>query len=267
MTDFIEYIEASCKGLSEGRLTYLYKRSVLDGMKQRAKELLRTGLTDEKVISDLIINEYGDLKAGYGTFVKKQKQKERAHIMKYALPIGGVVALLLVFIAYFTVSRFTYAWDKTWLVIVGGIFAMIFFYFSLAIKKLCTMGHIFRTAARVLIAGCVMLLSVFIFLCLLMLLPENTVTWPALPLGVALMLLCDLAFSYATKQKFRTISFFVYMPAVAAMAYIVLAAYGVVSWAGGWPVVLVGLVADLAYIFAVLAYNMKYFVFRQEADE
>ena len=267
MKDFIEYIEASCKSLGEGRMAYLYKRSVLDGMNDRTKELLRAGLSDEKVISDLIIDEYGDLKEKYGAFVKAQKKKERAHFMKYALPIGGLVALVFIFAAYFTVSDFTRAWDKTWLIIVGGIFAMIIFYLSLAIKKLCTMRRIFHPLARVFIAGCVMLFSVFVFLFLLMMLPESAVTWPVIPMGVALMLLCDLAFSYVTKQKFRTISFFIYMPAVAAMTYIVLAAYGVVSWSGGWPVVLVGLLVDLVYILAVLAYNMKYFVYRQEAEE
>ena len=267
MRDFIGYIEDSCKSLGEGRMAYLYKRSVLDGMNGRIKELRRAGLMDEKVISDLIIDDYGDLEKGFGAFVKEQKKKERAHFMKYALPIGGVVALLLIFVAYFTVSRFTLAWDKTWLIIVGGIFAMIIFYSALAIRKLCSMRQIFHPAARVLIAICVMISSVFAFLYLLMMLPENTVLWPVLPMGVALVLLSDLIFSYVTKQKFRTISFFIYMPAVAAMIYIVLAAYGVVTWAGGWPVVFAGLLVDVIYILAVLAYNMKYFVYRQEVEE
>ncbi len=267
MKDFVEYIEESCKNIGSGRMSYLYKRSLLEGMKIRASELARAGLRDEKVIGDLVVDEYGDLAAGFGAFIKEQKKKERAHFMKYALPIGGLVALVLIFAAYFTVSDFTRAWDKTWLIIVGGIFAMIIFCFSLAIKKLCTMRRIFHPIARVLIAGSVMISSVFVFLFLLMMLPESAVTWPVLPMGVALVLLCDLAFSYITKQKFRTISFFIYMPAVATMAYIVLAAYGIVSWSGGWPVVLVGLVVDIVYILAVLAYNMKYFVYRQEVEE
>lgn len=267
MTDFIAYIESSCESLPKGRMSFLYKKSILDRMNERKKELTGAGLADEKVIGDLIIDEAGNLLQGFEAFVKQQKKKQRAHIMKYALPIGGLVSLLLIFAAYFTVSRFTHAWDRSWLIIVGGIFALIIFYFGLAIKKLCIMRRVFHPAARILLAGSVMLLSVFVFLFLLMMLPEDAVTWPIVPAGVALMLLCDLAFSYITKQKFRTISFFVYMPAVAAMLYIILAAYAVVSWSGGWVIVFAGLLVDLAYILAVLIYNMKYFVYRQEAEE
>lgn len=267
MIDFVEYIESSCKSLGDGKLAYLYKRSVLEGMKLRAKALSGIGLHDEKVIGDLVISEYGNLADGFAGFIKQHRKKQWAHIMKYALPIGAVVALVIIFAAYFTVSSYTQAWDKTWLIIVGGIFAVLILYLGIAIKVLCSMRRIFHPVARVLIVGCVMLFSVFAFLFLLMMLPESTVTWPMIPVGVALALLCDLAFSYVTKQKFRTISFFIYMPAVAAMLYIILAAYGVITWSGGWPVVFAGLAVDIIYIAAVLIYNMKFFVYRQEADE
>lgn len=266
MKDYIEYIETSCANLKDNHMTYLYKKKLLDEMTERANEVTRAGLKDEKVIADLIMDEYGSLEDGYGAFVKQQKKKQRAQIMKYAFPIGGLIFLLLMFIAYFTVSNLTGAWDKSWLIIVGGIFAMIIFYTAFGIKKLCTMPQIFHPIARVLIAGCVMLFMVFNFLFFLMFLPEETVTWPILPAGVAFVFVADLIYAYVTKQKFRTISFFVYMPAIAAMAYIILAAYGVVTWLGGWPVILLGLVADLLYVLAVLMGNMKYFIYRQEVE-
>lgn len=267
MNAFIDYIEKSCKSLADNRMTFLYKRSTLDRMNERADEVSRSGLKDEAVIRDLIIDEFGDLVEAYPLFVKEQKRKNRAHFMKYAFPIGGLIFLVLIFACYFTVSDLTGAWDKSWLIIVGGIFLMIIFYLSFAIKKLCTMRRVFHPVARVIIAGCVMLFTVFVFLFSLMMSEDRIITWPILPSGVALALLCDLIFAYVTGQKFRTISFFVYMPAVAAMLYIVLAAYGVVTWAGGWPVVFAGLAADLIYIVAVLAYNMKYFMYRQEVEE
>ena len=73
--------------------------------------------------------------------------------------------------------------------------------------------------------------------------------------------------SFITKKKLRTISLFVYMPVMATMMYIILAAYSVVTWLGGWPVILSGLAVDILYIVAVLAWNMKYFVYRQEDEE
>ena len=267
MTDFIDYIETSCRNLKDNHMTYLYKKSLLDRMTERANEMTQAGLRNEKVIADLISDEFGDLENGYPNFVKEEKRRQRAQLLKFVLPVGGIIAFILIFIAYFTVSRFTLAWDKTWLIIVGGIFAMIIFFSSFGINKLCHMRRVFHPIARVLTAGCVMLFTVFIFLFLLMMLPEDTVLWPILPGGIALAFCNDLVFAYTTKQKFRTISFFVYMPAIATMIYIILSAYGITTWAGGWPIILLGLVVDLGYIISIVMSNMKYFMYKQEVDE
>ena len=143
---------------------------------------------------------------------------------------------------------------------------MIIFYLSFAINKLCHMRRVFHPIARVMIIGCVMLFIVFTFLLQLMMLPDGAVVWPVLPAGVALALVADLVFAYTTRQKFRTISFFVYMPVLATMSYIILAAYGVVSWVAGWPIILLGLVIDLLYIVSIVMSNMKYFMYSKEAE-
>jgi hypothetical protein len=172
----------------------------------------------------------------------------------------------MIFVVYFTVSSLTSAWDKTWLIIVGGIFSMIIFYLSFAINKLCHMRRVFHPIARVLIVGCVMLFMVFVFLFHLMFAPDDLAVWPVLPAGVGLALITDLIFAYTTKQKFRTISFFVYMPVIATMLYIILSAYGVISWIAGWPVILLGIVIDLIYIISIVMNNMKYFMYKKEAE-
>jgi hypothetical protein len=235
-------------------------------MSQRVNEITHAGLKDENVIIDLIADEFGDIEKGYSLFLKKRKKQQRSKFMKIAFPVGGLLSLIVIFIVYFTVSSLTLAWDKTWLIIVGGIFAMIVFYFSFAVNKLCHMRRVFHPIARVLIIGCVMLVMVFAFLFHIMMLPDEFTVWPILPAGVALALIADLIFAYATKQKFRTISFFVYMPAIATMLYIILAAYGVVSWIAGWPVILIGLVVDVIYIISIVMSNMKYFIYRKEEE-
>ncbi|MBO5936330.1 MAG: hypothetical protein J6Q79_01800 [Clostridia bacterium] len=266
MQKIIDYIEKSCSGLKDDQVTYYYKKKLLDGMSQRADEMIHAGLKDEKVILDLIADEFGDIEKGFGQFLKDRKKQQRGKFMKVAFPVGGLLFLILIFIAYFTVSSLTSAWDKTWLIIVGGIFAMIIFYFSFAINKLCHMRRVFHPIARVLIIGCVMLFMVFAFLFQIMMLPDEFTSWPTLPAGVALSFVADLIFAYATKQKFRTISFFVYMPVIATMIYIILAAYGIISWITGWPVILIGLVVDLLYIFSIVMSNMKYFMYSKEAE-
>ncbi len=266
MQIIIDYIEKSCSGLKDNQVTYCYKKKLLDEMSERAGEMIHAGLKDEKVLIDLIADEFGDIKSGYDKFLKERKKQQRGKFMKVAFPVGGLLFLIMIFITYFAVSSLTSAWDKTWLIIVGGIFAMIIFYFSFAINKLCQMRRVFHPIARVLIVGCVMLFMVFAFLFQLMMLPDEFTVWPTLPAGVAMALVADLIFAYTTKQKFRTISFFVYMPAIATMFYIILAAYGVVSWIAGWPVIFIGLVVDVIYIVSIVMSNMKYFMYNKEAE-
>lgn len=266
MKNFVEYIETSCADLKDNHMAYLYKKKILDEMTDRANEITHAGLKDEKVLADLIADEYPDLKGNFGKFEKEEKKRRLSKLLKVILPIGGLIFFISMFIAYFSISNATGAWDKTWLIIVGGIFAMIIFYTSFGINKLCHMRRIFHPIARVLIAGCVMLLTVFVFLFWLMMIPE-LVFWPILPGGIILALVCDLIFAFATRQKFRTISLFVYMPIMATMLYIILAAYNIIGWFTGWPIILLGLVADLIYILSIVVGNMKYFMYKQEVED
>lgn len=263
MNRFIEHIETSCKNLKDNPSSFRYKRMILDKMTERAGEISKAGLKDEKVIAELLADEFSDLEEG---FAKYEKKKRREKLLKIGLPVGGLCFLVLIFIAFFAVSSATGAWNKTWLIIVGGIFAMIIFYLSLAIAKLCTMRRVFHPIARVLIAGCAVLFAVFMFLFFVMMIPDH-LSWPILPGGIIIALIADLIFAFSTKQKLRTISLFVYMPTISTMLYIILSAYNVVTWAGGWPIILLGLAADLAYIIYVIISNMKYFTYKQEVEE
>ena len=263
MNRFIEYIENSCKNLADNQEAYRYKKKVLDDMTKRADEIIGAGLKDEKVITDLIADEFCDLEAGYE---KYEKQKRRKKLLKTILPVGSLVFVVLLLVAFFITSSVIGAWNKTWLIIVGGIFGLVIFWLSLAIAKLCTMRRVFHPIARVLIAGCALLFAVFVFLYLLMMMPELLV-WPILPAGVIITLIADLVFAFVTKQKLRTISLFVYMPTISTMIYIILAAYKIVTWSAGWPIILLGLVVDAAYIIYVIISNMKYFTYKQEVEE
>lgn len=263
MNKLLEYIENSCKNLADNQSSYRYKKMILDKMTERADEISRAGLRDEKVLTELIADEFCDLEAGYAEHEKKKRRKK---LLKIGLPVGSLVFLTLILISFFVVSSTTGAWNKTWLVIVGGVFALVIFWFSLAIAKLCTMRRVFHPIARVLIAGCALLFAVFMFLFLLMMMPELLV-WPILPAGVIIALLADLIFAFATKQKLRTISLFVYMPTISTMLYIILSAYKIVTWTAGWPIILLGLVADVAYIIYIIISNMKYFTYKQEVEE
>ncbi len=265
MRDFIEYIEKSCEKLPDNHITYLYKKQILDEMTDRANEVTHSGLKDEKVLADLMADEYPDLENNYSAWAKAYKKKKLAKTMRIIMGIGGALFFILMFIVYFAVSNATGAWNKTWLIIVGGIFAMIIFYTSFGIKRICRMRRIFHPIARFLIIACVMLFTVFMFLFWLMMVPE-LVVWPILMVGIILAFVTDIIFAFATKQKFRTINTMVYMPIIFTMLYIILSAYNIIGWLTGWPIILLGLVVDLVIILLIALGNAKYFTYKREEE-
>lgn len=266
MKSFIDYIETSCAKLPDNHVTYLYKKQILDEMTDRANEVTHSGLKDEKVLADLMADEYPDLEGNYKAWAKAYKKKKLAKTMRLIMGVGGVIFFILMFITYFEVSKATGDWRRSWLIIVGGIFAMIIFYTSFGIKRICKMRRIFHPIARILLAGCVMLFTVFTFLFWLMMVPE-LIVWPILMVGIILALISDIAFAFATKQKFRTVTAMVYMPAIFTMLYIILSAYNIIGWLTGWPIILLGLVVDLVAILLIALGNAKYFMYKKEDEE
>lgn len=264
--NFIDYIEESCKNIEDNHISYIFKKQLLDEMTERANEMTKAGLRDEKVITDLLADEYPDIEKQYKDFEKKEKKKARGKFLRTVFAIGGVLFFIAIFVAYFSVSHSTGAWDKTWLIIVGGIFSMIIFYVSFLIKRLYHWHRFLHPLARILLAGCVILASVFTFLFVLMM-SDPGMSWIIVIIGVMAAFIADLIFAFVTKQKFRTLSLFAYMPALTTMLYIVLAGSGVITWLAGWPIILTGLAIDLIIALTIAASNAKYFMYKQEEDE
>ena len=111
-----------------------------------------------------------------------------------------------------------------------------------------------------------MLASVFVFLFVLMMFDPG-MSWIIVILGIMATLIADLIFAFRTKQKFRTIFLFAYMPVLTTMLYIVLAGSGLITWLAGWPIIFVGLAADFIIALTIAASNAKYFMYKQEGDE
>jgi cation transport ATPase len=266
LKNFIEYIEKSCENIKDSQISYKYKRKLLDEMTERANEITGAGLRDEKVLADLIADEYPDLEQNYYVYEKEEKKKARASLLRKLFAVGGVLFFIAIFVAYFSVSKATGAWDKTWLIIVGGIFSMIIFYTSFLIKRLYHWHRFLHPLARVLIATCILLVAVFTFLFVLMIYNPGF-SWVFVILGILISFVADLVFAFKTKQKFRTVFLFVYMPAIFTMLYIILAGMGIISWLTGWLLVFAGVGVDLIIIMAIIVHNAKYFMYKQEDEE
>ena len=287
MTTFIEYIETSCANLKDSHMSYLYKKHILDKMTDRANEITHAGLKDEKVIADLMQDEFPNLEENFPIWEKAEKKRRLAKTMRWIMGIGGVVIFFTALILFFVVGKnttFTYwgnndagvytqitvsGYRNAWLIILGAIFALIIFYTSFGIKRICKMRRVFHPIARALIVFCVMLIMVFAFLCALMLStrPLETQMWPIVIAGIILALVADIFFAFSTKQKFRTITTMIYMPIISTMLFVILNAYDLIPSSLGWLVIISGVIIDVIYALSIVASNAKYFLYKQEDDE
>lgn len=265
MKDFIEYIEKSCEGIPDTPTLYRYKKELLDAVTERADEITGSGLTDEQVLCDLIADEFPNIKDGYFIFEENERLKKRAKLKRKLIAAGSSAFFVLIFLVYFAVSFTARCWDVSWLIIVGGIFALVIYLLSFAIKKLCRMRKLFQPFARILTAICIMLVTVFAFLFCLMLVPMAK-AWTIILGGVIAMFIADGLFAALTHQKLAFINYFLYIPASAALLYVILGAYGIVAWNSGWLIIIAGVLCDLIIAAGIAANNSKY-IYKQEAED
>ncbi len=262
---FIDHIEDALQGYKYSEILYQYKRGLLDEMNDRACDVKNAGLDDDKVIADLIRSEYPNIRDGYEKYYKAEKKRRREAIEHKLLMIGTPVLILFSIALFIVLGVLTDAWRELWLIIVGTTFTMLILDMLAGIRKILRLKRIFHPMARLLTAGCIMLVAVFTYLfCGVHI--SWTETWPIVPAGVIALLLGDLAFAFATHQKFSMINVFIYIPSICAMLYVILAANSFVSWEKGWVLVFLGILVDACIGIAILLDNAR-FRYKQEVED
>lgn len=265
MERYIDYIEDTFAGIADNGTLYRYKRKLIDEMTERANEITHAGLTDEQVLFDLIKDEYPDLQAGYREFAEAERLKKRTKARRKTMLIGIPCYILLLVVLYLGISFLTGRWSQTWLMIVGGVFLLVLFCTGIAIKKLCGMRRLFHPIARALLAIDIMLVATFIFLfCLILFDPPHI--WTVFIGGVIALLIADAIFAAVTRQKLAIINYLLYIPAIAALLFVILGAVGAIPWSPGWMLVLLGVLVDIFVVIGVLINNSRY-KYKPEVDD
>ena len=137
----MNYSDWAMKELSDlpnTKEAYLYKQKVIDHMTKKANELVATGLSDNDVLNELVIDEFKNIKKGFYSSQSTKKQIKRK-ARNFNLTILGWSAYSLILLSTFLfVSFSTSLWAKTWLILVAGILlpvAGFMFYGSVKIIK------------------------------------------------------------------------------------------------------------------------------------
>ncbi len=261
MNNFLEYIESSFKNMKETESLYKYKQKLIAEMTERANELVATGLRDDKIIAQIIMEEYPDI---VGEYKKQQKAKKqsRSFFRKGAAAsvgtVGGIFALVVVFLL---VSFITDAWAKTWLILVGGIFVGLIAVMVLLAGKITKKKGRFTVPARLLCFVSVILFAILYFLVMKVGFNVNG-SWISFLLMVPLGMVLDVVLTMLLNKKTGILSLVLYLPVIFTLLYVTLGIAGVMPWHPGWILILVGILADLAVVLVRLLRGTK----EQEED-
>lgn len=254
MERFINYIEQSLAGITDGKVSYKFKRKTLDEMNEREKTLEKRGLLDKTVREELVISEYPDLVGAYNDFALEAKRKRTTKRRIVTNGAGSVVYLIVLLSVYLKLSFSTQNWEKTWVLLVGGVLLWVVYLMFLFVIRITRMRQIFHAAARLLLAGCIMLVSTVVFICSLEFFRFDGY-WCIFIGGVALALVADALYASFTKKRLAMLCYLIYIPIIGAMIYIILSALGFVLWNSGWLIIIFALVVDVAIVVGSLVKN------------
>lgn len=256
MEQFIDYIEKNLPDSSKNELLFKFKRELLEEMNERYTEVLRRGISNQKVITDLVISEHPDVEQEYKEFYKSETKVAKSKRNALMNLIGSVAYILGIIILFLALSFITHHWGQTWLIIVDGILLWVTYLLSLGVKKISSMRRIFHIIARVFLAIDVMVISVAVFLFTLVM-TDFSKSWVIVIAGLALMFVCDGIYINVTGKKLKLINHLIYIPVISVMLYIILSALGVLAWNTGWLLIICSLFLDVVIMYISIGRNKK----------
>ncbi|MCR5042020.1 MAG: hypothetical protein K6C36_08000 [Clostridia bacterium] len=254
MDRFIDFINASLPDADGDAVLFKFKKKTYDEMLLRRDEAAGRGICNQKVIDDLIVSEYPDLRAEYAVFRNKEAQKNRDKRNAKLNALGSAIYILALILFYLLISFLTGSWGTTWAIIVDGILLWVDYLLLLGVIRVTKMKKIFHIFARMMLAGLTIIFSVavYIFVVALTDLPRS---WVIVMFGLILMFVCDAAYALIARHRLAIFTCLTYVPVIAVFAFVIVGALGLLPWGVAWMIIPLSLVIDLIVIFISIAKN------------
>lgn len=242
--NFTDWAQQELSALPNTKTAYLYKQQVIAKMTERANELVKMGLNDNKVINELIIDEFKNIKHEFYSSQKKKEDKNKKKTVGKLGVIAGLGLVLLLVIVYLAISFLTGLWGKTWLILVCGILSVVGGGMLLSSAKIKSGKPVYNFSSRVLMAASIMIFTTVLFLIMTFAfaLPKAYLIFL---IGVAGMLAADCAMAVVAKQKTAIFTLLLYVPVIASLLYVIGGLVGIIPWHPGWMIIVLSLAADL----------------------
>lgn len=251
---FKRFLEREFKAIRPTQAAMEYREELLTQLLEKEQDLRIKGMTDDELIYEMCIDSLGDIRKNLEEFENRNVKVKNAKRTALIAVVITVLSVLVVISSYLIVSfAVPNAWSKSWLIIVGGLFAgvtgvVIFLSVLFAKKKK-------YLPIRALVALCIVLLSVFVFLVLQILFGFNK-SWLTFLVMVVMILGVDAVIADVTGSKLRYVCYAIFIEVFAVMLYIIL---GITMglWHPYWIIIIAGLVVDVLFISIVLVVKSK----------
>lgn len=254
MESYIDYINRELPDRPGDKILYKYKRKILDEMTENANEVRSRGLTNTKVIDDLVISEYPDLGKKYKEYHKKEyaaMNRKRNIILNI---IGSAIYLAVVVVVFLVTSFATKDWGTTWAIVVDGVLLWVVYLLSLGVNSFSNMKRIFHIFARICLMGAVMVFGVAVFLAVLAV-TNFAKSWIILMFALIAMFLSDALYCTLNKERLAIFAWLAYIPVISVFVFIIVGASHLIAWSHAWILIILSLVIDLIVILAAIAKN------------
>lgn len=257
MKDYTDFIDMTLSDFDEkadtARELEKFKLDRKSKMRSRELELRERGLTDSKVISDLIISENVDARHDFIKLQRKtieDKAERRILLLKLLMAIAYFMVVGILFILD---SVYNHDWEHSWIIIVGGIFLFAIMLFLMP-NRFHYKGKR-KIPFNYALTISVLLLATFVWLIVEIVYAMH---YSGIIFSITgfLIFLVDAIVPVVIKQKYSVWHSIASTPFACACLYITLALMGIVSWKTGWLIIIAGLVISI--LIFVFSYNKKY---------
>lgn len=230
-----------------------FKKKRKSEMRNREMILRKRGLSDDKVISDLIISENIDARHD---FIKMQRKaiEDKAEKTLFALKILlSVVYFMAVGIFYILDSFYNDDWAHSWVIIVGGIVLYILILFLMP-ERFHYKGRR-KVPFNYAVTISVLVVATFAFL-VMEIVYNMHYSGVIFSITGFFIFFFDSFVPILSGQKYGLWNTICSIPLSCTCLYITLALLGIIPWQTGWLLIIAGIALSITVF--VFNYNKKH---------
>lgn len=257
MKEIMDYVNNSLNSLPEDKHLYAFKKKLVAEITERANDITHTGISDDKVIYDIIAGEHPNIEIEFREYKGEidKRRKRKSDFRKTVLGSAGY--FLAVLIIFLVVSFMGQGWRRSWVFLVNGFSLYIAYMAMNAVSLLSDRSSRFRPVSRILLAVAVFsfALPVFLIFAFLLKAPHS---WLVFIAAVLIMFTVDGIFIENQKLRFAIFFHLAYIPPAMTMFYIFFAVLKVIPWHPGWIMIPLSFLIIIAVILYRLSIHNKH---------